>query len=349
MIKLKLTQSAVVIYTTCEGIQNNVRTRIDEYGNVNKTKSIGQRGRMLIKRYSRLLSQCIFEKRTEEKVLKKPYSQQLNFITLTLPSKQKHSDKEIYRTCLMPFIQEMVNKKIFTNYIWRAEIQKNGNIHYHLITDGFPTWQIIRECWNRNTEKLGYVTNYSNRMKSLTYDQYFSIRIAEKNMTKEKVYQAFQKGCESGWSSPNSTDFEVVGSSEGLENYLSKYLAKETEEDARVLDGRHWGCSDMVRKLVDTVTEISPKELCAVKGFAKGLNIREIDYDYAMIYVGSHADLRQMCDVVLDRIDAIIASNSNFLYGKFKGQMHFIDDKKIQIADEFDLEILAQMSKDSIN
>lgn len=98
------------------------------------------------------------------------------FITLTLPSTQWHGDNTIKEKILKPFIKWLTSsdneyfkigkrkgeKKGFNVkvYMWRAEAQKNKNIHFHLIVDRYIPWPRIREKWNQCVEYLGYVSRY---------------------------------------------------------------------------------------------------------------------------------------------------------------------------------------------
>src|SRR5690554_5071199 len=59
----------------------------------------------------------------------------LVFITLTLSSKQVHDDNFIKRNLLNNFIIYMGRKFDMKNYLWKAEKQKNGSIHFHIVTD----------------------------------------------------------------------------------------------------------------------------------------------------------------------------------------------------------------------
>ena len=94
---------------------------------------------------------------------KNKYQFKLNFITLTLPSKQKHSDNEIKATLLNQFLIELRHKYKLHNYLWRAESQANGNIHFHVVTDIFVPWRTLRTDWNRIQEKLGYISRYQEK------------------------------------------------------------------------------------------------------------------------------------------------------------------------------------------
>jgi hypothetical protein len=124
------------------------------------------------------------------------YFWRVNFITLTLCSKQAHSDKEIKDILLNQFLTELRQKYGLKNYVWRAESQSNGNIHFHIVTDIFIPWRVLRTTWNRIQNKLGYVDAF------------------------EKKY---------GHNDPNSTDVHSVQKIRNLSAYLSKYCGKNAQ------------------------------------------------------------------------------------------------------------------------
>lgn len=80
----------------------------------------------------------------------------INFITLTLPSKQQHSDKDINKLLSM-FLENWSKRRKGLLYVWKAEVQDNGNIHYHITSNAFYNYKRLREDWNRIVDKLGYV------------------------------------------------------------------------------------------------------------------------------------------------------------------------------------------------
>jgi len=85
----------------------------------------------------------------------------VNFITLTLPAMQGSiTDKEIKRECLDVWLKSA--KRVFklNSYVWRAERQKNGNLHFHLITDCYMPFDQLRDSWNNRLERLGFITAF---------------------------------------------------------------------------------------------------------------------------------------------------------------------------------------------
>lgn len=104
------------------------------------------------------------------------------FVTVTLPSNQVHSDLQIKKYILDPFLSwlKVTNQDVFKTgvnkgklkgfgvetYFWRAETQKNGNVHFHIICDRYIPWERIRQKWNALCESFGaYVSSYHYAQK----------------------------------------------------------------------------------------------------------------------------------------------------------------------------------------
>lgn len=93
----------------------------------------------------------------------RPKHSHIGFLTLTLPDKQIHTDNEIKRKCLMPFLQQL--KRIYgvSIYFWSAEPQEGGNIHFHLLVDRWLDKEKVNDHWNIATDHLGYLNRYVSR------------------------------------------------------------------------------------------------------------------------------------------------------------------------------------------
>ena len=152
------------------------------------------------------------------------------FVTLTLSEKQFHDDNYIKRNYLNRFIIEAKRKWKVENYFWRAEPQKNGNIHFHCILDKYIPREELTSTWN--SIQSDYVTAYYQR---------------------------------TGKTDPPSTQVEKIRSLKRVSLYACKYALKgatwSTDEEGapiRKIEGRIWGCSaalKAVKALVIPVTE----------------------------------------------------------------------------------------------
>ena len=180
------------------------------------------------------------------------FSFKIAFITLTLPSKQIHSDNEIKRTCLNSFIIELQKYEKVKNFIWRAELQRNGNIHFHIILDKFIPWNVIRNRWNRIVNKLGYVDRYRDSMREFYKDGFKVRKELTHKWSEGKQRAAYKKNVLTDYHSPNSTDVHSIKNVHNLTHYFVKYLTKnetnktsqETEEkENKKQTGRVWGSS----------------------------------------------------------------------------------------------------------
>lgn len=135
---------------------------------------------------------------------------QITFVTLTLSAPQgDYSDSTITKELLEPFIRIMRNRFKCQSYVWRAEKQKNGNIHYHITTNQYIDYQHLRDEWNKVQSKLNFIDRFEK---------------------------------EHGHRNPNSTDIHSVRHVRDLASYMVKYMSKDTPEHLQVTC-KLWDCS----------------------------------------------------------------------------------------------------------
>lgn len=129
-------------------------------------------------------------------------------ITLTLPSVQNESDKEIKRNYLNNFLIQLKSKHDVKNYLWVAEKQKNGNIHFHICVDKWCNKFQIQRLWNKVLSNGVYLSNYQQKFG---------------NKLPPNVKITGQK--------------EMANPAE----YLTKYVTKA--EKTQPIDGVKWACT----------------------------------------------------------------------------------------------------------
>jgi hypothetical protein len=144
-------------------------------------------------------------------------------LTLTLSSKQKHTDEEIKQKCLNPFITEL--KKVLGRnllYLWSAEAQplNTQNIHFHIITDRYICANWAQSVWNRIQDRLGYIER-------------------------------------SNFTNPPSTHIKIKNIDKQTVGYLMKYITK-FKKTARKITGKLWGCSHKLNSLCVAVVSEQP-------------------------------------------------------------------------------------------
>jgi len=190
-------------------------------------------------------------KRFFSKARNKHFYFKVNFITLTLASKQVHSDNTIKKELLNQFLTEIRTQFKVKNYLWRAEAQKNGNIHFHILADKYIHYTEVRAKWNRIQEKLGYIERYTDQ---------------------------------TGKTDPPSTEIKSIKHVKNLPRYLSKYCTKESVY--RKIEGKQWGLSHSLSKLKSAVIVPSFAMLDELKEIRNIFFDKFKEYDYAScIYV----------------------------------------------------------------
>lgn len=137
-----------------------------------------------------LLFSCSRNKTIYDTKTEKYFSFKLNFITLTLPTKQKHTDEYIHKNIFLKFIRKLKNKYTGFMYIYKAEVQDNGNLHYHITTNTYIHWETLRNTWNKYLSLENYIDKQVN-------------------------------------PNPNSTDIKAIKNPTILGAYIAKYMSKK--------------------------------------------------------------------------------------------------------------------------
>jgi len=149
-------------------------------------------------------------KRYFSKKHNKHFKFRVNFITLTLSAPQIHPDNEIKQRLLNNFLTQLRQKWKVRNYVWRAESQANGNIHFHIVCDKYIPWWQLRHTWNKIQNNLGYLDRFA------------------------EVH---------GHHDPNSTDVHKVKKVRNLGAYIAKEISKNSKgamyTPIKLVDGRY--------------------------------------------------------------------------------------------------------------
>lgn len=208
----------------------------------------------------------------------------LSFITLTLSSSQIHTDNEIMLRVFRPFLMALDRKWKVNNYVWRAERQENGNIHYHLLTDRFIPWLELRNVWNRCQQNLGYVTRYRENQLLWHREGFRFRKELEFVWDRAAQYKAYREGILHDWQNPNSTDVHSLKLVSNVRDYFAKYMTKSSQSSN--INGRLWGCSYALTKLSGATVAIYNKIDDDLEKIQKDRSIRVYQTDfYTVIFI----------------------------------------------------------------
>jgi hypothetical protein len=204
-------QEFISITPTFSSFYNIPDRKVSSNKKIHKTKPIIRVNNRPIRRLQKAVNYLMItspRQTTYCKEMKRHINFKLNFITLTLSQKQFHTDEYIKSNMLDRFLKWIVYKGA-TGYVWKAETQKNGNIHFHITANKYIHWRDIRSYWNGLQERHGYTANYFNAH---------------------------------GSTDANSTDVHAIKNEQKALKYISKYIIK-SDSTRRVVSGHSFGYS----------------------------------------------------------------------------------------------------------
>jgi hypothetical protein len=198
-------------------------------------------------------------KRVQAPKTGKFFTFRVNFVTLTLPAAQGSvTDKEIKKTCIDNWLKAMRRRHQLKSYVWRAERQYNGNVHFHITTETYLPQDDVRNEWNRQLAKFHFIDEFHAKHK---------------------------------YRNPNSTDVHAVWKIKNIASYMVKYMSKDPIEHLEEInsnrlkngkdilipedhpfrkvegqpewdlpiEGKVWDCSQNIKTKESCVTEFEPE------------------------------------------------------------------------------------------
>lgn len=166
----------------------------------------------------------------------------LQTLTMIAPATDTNAVK-----CLNKYLTVLRKKGAF-NYIWVAEKQTNGNIHFHMVCDKKFKIAEINSLWIIQQIKSGIVNHKSAQKLMLDY-----------GVTFYDVHNSGFYGIAQQYLNP--VDVANVNTMEYLSAYLTKYITKNETK----LSCAMWHCSRNVSRLFT-------KQLISKKIFAESSN-----------------------------------------------------------------------------
>lgn len=174
------------------------------------------------------------------------------FCTVTLPKAQAHTDQELRRRALNGLLQALKRYVGMKNYIYVSELQKNGNIHFHIIIDvKLNKWK-LRNLWRKQMYLLGYLDTYSK-------------------------HEAGQKYI--------ATQADQINDVTKVGKYISKYMAKTNSvvQQGKKLEGRLWGMSDGVREYQGVIMDWKEAKQTGILKIWEGQEIGFVVNEYVEV------------------------------------------------------------------
>lgn len=315
---VKFKPNSVIIYESCNircagsrlnavneliGIQNQLSSLENLQNNNCKgilSEKAGARMRSSIKYLFWFNNVFEFNKKGARAVAYK----KISMITLTLSSKQRHPDQYIKSKMLNQFLIEIrkYNKKFM--FLWRAEKQENGNIHFHILCNIYIPYDLIRSKWNRIQEKEGYLQPYHDKFIDCSFNDYLKIMPVNKFSDIYLRKKAYLQNVKDKWKNPNSTDVHSLKKIKNVYAYVSKYMSKvhdnsldnkdrcfvsedkkiDIDNDLKFVAGRLWFACEKINKISESSYQLSNDLFYEIEKLDNDDDIVQKDYIYTKVY-----------------------------------------------------------------
>ena len=167
----------------------------------------------------------------------------LNFIHLTIPAQDGKSDKFVKKV-LNRFFLYAFRKTGMRSYIWKAEPQERGEIHFHITSDCFIWKTQLQNIWNGCLRYYGLIGNHEN---------------------------------------PPSTRVHPTHNIKLMTAYLVKYMTKN-DESRRKIQGRLWGCSRNLSSAKTFHITFPEEELGVMHNDLSKDSLRVDQYDWLTVF-----------------------------------------------------------------
>lgn len=235
----------------------------------------------------------------------------LNFATLKLPSEQIHSSDFITKNCLNQLFIEISKKFNFKNYVWRLEYQKNGNLHYHFVTDTYIDYHFLNRTWARILNKYGYTDQYTRKFSSMSLAEYIKNQGGTEKIDFKTHQERYAKGCRNNWKEPNCVDVKAVFGKNNIGAYIAKYMAKNDHKNNEVnlpsceqnsQNSRLWFCSRSLSQCTQVRDAREALEMDFFGILKTHDNVRTFVHDYCTVLYYKISDLTAIASKVFSTL-----------------------------------------------
>jgi len=230
--RIKISPSNLIVYNQFIGIKKNFDRSIqDKNLELSKEKkdlsSKAQRRLMAAMDWLLLITRKKYAMNLKKGKL---FEYKLALLTLTLPSLQMHDDNYIKKYLLNEFLTRLRKDYGMQNYIWKAEKQQNGNIHFHIVVDKYMYFKDVNRIWNLICDNHGYIEKYREAQQNQHREGFTPRPELYDYWSYESQRKAYKKGIETNWCNPSSTsDIHSLRKVHNAKAYLSKYLTKNPD------------------------------------------------------------------------------------------------------------------------
>lgn len=213
----------------------------------------------------------------------------LSFITLTVSQKKNISAKQAYPILLKPFLRWMRETKGVKMYVWKAELQRRGQIHYHITFPDFIHYEEINKKWNELQREAGTLNDYVKE-----HGHYKAPSTDIHKVQNERDMAAYI--CKELAKTVNAKRLRAMHMIDSLiqageipKEQRAKFLDEYTGQEMTT-DGKIWGCSENLLGAQYFSVPLRSDMLDVINSLVEAKEAREVRGDFwAVVYLQDHA------------------------------------------------------------
>lgn len=209
--------------------------------NLHKTAYSGRMTQGLRKRMTKavnILLQTIEPKWIFNEVTGQYQYHKLSFITLKITNAGTITARDAYDNCLNHFLDWMTRTQEAKLYVWKAEGEIRGQIHYHITTPTFIHYLDIRKKWNSLLRQSGYLDRYAKEHGHFDANSTNVHEVNDVQNLAPYILKAFADSLEAA-EKIKKVKPGRSGESIGAE------MGKEVQNEKGTI-GKIWGCSELL-------------------------------------------------------------------------------------------------------
>jgi hypothetical protein len=195
---------------------------------------------------------------------------------------------------LNQFLIEIKSKYNCRDYVWKAETQDNGSIHFHISLNRYIFHSDLRNLWNRILQKSDFISRYKQKHLGMSETDYVQEYFKKGSVSKNILIERYWKGRNSEWISPNTTDVHAVHNIRNIAAYLCKYLTK-VDESRRHVQGYLWRLSASLSALKSFYLEVTGNLSEELRWLVEKFPKNRFRHDWIDVF---HMDIVQLSQLI---------------------------------------------------
>jgi hypothetical protein len=214
------------------------------------------------------------------------YLHHLSFCTLTVSDTTLIDHSRAYAELLAPFLQWLRDTKGVKAYVWKAELQKRLQIHYHIVFPDFIHHREIRKKWNHLQHKAGILTNFAKEYghfmppsTEIKAKQSTDCKYMVKNIIEEmaKTIDALELDIKTEIDKEIASGQLNLGTGSDFEYWYKKELTERVQRQVQI-NGKTWDCSLNLSHAVYYTVDLYAYHWNALEQIENTLIIKEGDW-----------------------------------------------------------------------